>query len=228
MKRLLCLFAFSIGSALAQDAKPLFNGRNLEGWEAKGDGQWKLLAGGVLIAQPVSGAKNPFGAAWPVTLSEKQYMDWRQTQSWLYTVAEFGEYDLHLEYLTPVGGNSGVTIRDQTRGRHSYGPAPDFNKTPAHWGYEIQILNGVKTKYPSGSIYLFAPAEYGREKEADWNSLDIESRNDMIRVRLNGHLVASHAGDPARPKTGPIGLQLHDRFNVIMFRNITIRDSIKK
>ncbi len=205
------------------DWKPLFNGKDLNGWEVKGDGKWTVLAGGILIGQPVSGAKNPYGTAWPVTLTEKDYHNWRQTQSWLYTTAEFTNYDLHIEYLTPSGGNSGISLRDATRGRYAIGPTPDYNKTPAHNGYEIQILNGVKTKYPSGSIYLFAPATFGHEKENDWNSLDIESRKDMIRVKLNGHEVAVHPGDPARPKSGPIGLQLHDRFNVILFRNIRIR-----
>ena len=206
----------------AQDWKPLFNGKNLDGWQAIGDGKWTVLSGGILIGQPVSGAKNPYGTSWPVTLTEKQYMSWRQTQSWLYTTAEFTNYDLRIEYLTPSGGNSGISLRDHTRGRYAIGPTPDYDKTPAHHGYEIQILNGVKTKYPSGSIYLFAPAAFGHEKENDWNSLDIESRPNLIRVKLNGHEVATHPGDPARPKSGPIGLQLHDRFNVIMFRNLRI------
>jgi hypothetical protein len=220
---LACLL-LSAGGVSAQEWKPLFNGKNLDGWETKGDGTWKVLSGSVLIGQPVSGAKNPFGTSWPVTLTEKMYTDWRQTQSWIYTIAEFGEYDLHLEYFTPQGGNSGISIRDSTRGKYAIGPTPDYTKTPAHWGYEIQIINGVKTKFSSGSIYLFAPAEVGHEKVSDWNTIDLESRNDQIRVKLNGHLVSSHAGDPARPKTGPIGLQLHDRFNMIMFRDIRIRE----
>ncbi len=224
----LLIFAALTLPLLAQSAwKPLFNGKNLDGWHTVGDGQWKVLADGSLIGLPVSGAKNPFGTAWPVQLSEKQYHDWRQTQSWLYTVAEFGEFDLHLEYMTPSGGNSGVSIRDSTRAKFAVGPAPDYTKTPAHNGYEIQIMNAVKTKYPSGSIYLFAPATPGHEKESDWNALDIESRNDIIRVKLNGHQVAAHPGDPGRPKAGPIGLQLHDRFNVILFRNIRIREVAK-
>lgn len=208
-------------SLTAQSSSSLFNGRDLEGWQVVGDGEWKVLADGTIFAQATSGAKAPFGQ-WPVTLDQKQYMNWRQSQSWLYTVAEFGEYDLHVEYRTPSGGNSGISIRDSTRGRYAIAPTPDYEKTPAHWGYEIQILNGVKTKYPTGSVYLFAPAEFGHEKLSDWNALDIESRNDLIRVKLNGHLVASHPGEPGRPKTGPIGLQLHDRFSAIQFRNIKI------
>ena len=52
----------------------------------------------------------------------------------------------------------------------------------------------------------------------------IESRDELIRIRLNGQVVAEHPGDPTRPKVGPIGLQLHDQFNSIMFRNIRIRE----
>jgi hypothetical protein len=225
MKLLFLLAALlAVYDAPAQDWRTLYNGKNLDGWETKGDGQWKVLSDGILIAYPISGARNPFGAAWPVTVTEKQYVDWRQTQSWLYTVAEFAEFDLHVEFLTHAGGNSGISIRDSSRGQHACGPNPDFSKTPAHIGYEIQIINGAKTKFPTGSIYLFAPAAFGNEKANDWNSLDIESRQDVIRVKLNGHDVASHPGDPKRPKTGPIGLQLHDRFSIMMFRNIKIRE----
>ncbi|MEZ5354154.1 MAG: DUF1080 domain-containing protein [Bryobacteraceae bacterium] len=219
---LVCLAVASVASAA--DWRDLFNGRNLDGWEVKGDGSWKVLAGGILMAQATSADKSLFPSGYPARIEEKQYRDWRQTQSWLYTAAEFGEYDLHVEYLAAAGGNSGISIRDSTRGRYAIGPSPDYSKTPAHFGYEIQILNGVKTKWPSGSVYLFAAAEFGHEKENDWNAIDIESRNDAIRVKVNGHLVASFAGEPGRPKTGPVGLQLHDRFSVIWFRNIRIRE----
>jgi hypothetical protein len=54
--------------------------------------------------------------------------------------------------------------------------------------------------------------------------MEIESRHDMIRVKVNGQVTAEHAGDPERSKTGPIGLQLHDRFSWVMFRNIRLRE----
>jgi hypothetical protein len=57
-----------------------------------------------------------------------------------------------------------------------------------------------------------------------WNSLEIESRDKNIRVRVNGQVVAESPGDPKRPKTGPIGLQLHDQFTLMMFREIRIRE----
>jgi hypothetical protein len=52
--------------------------------------------------------------------------------------------------------------------------------------------------------------------------MEISSRNDKITVKVNGRVVAEHPGDPQRSKTGPIGLQLHDQFQVVMFRNIRI------
>jgi len=61
-------------------------------------------------------------------------------------------------------------------------------------------------------------------RSGEWNSLDIESRSDRIRVRLNGQVVAEGPGEASRPKTGPIGLQLHDQFTFALFRNIRIRE----
>ena len=54
--------------------------------------------------------------------------------------------------------------------------------------------------------------------------MDISSRNDKITIRLNGRVVAEHGGDPKRSKTGPIGLQMHDQFSIIMFRNVRIQE----
>jgi hypothetical protein len=61
-------------------------------------------------------------------------------------------------------------------------------------------------------------------REDDWNAIDIISHNDKITVKLNGRVVAEHAGDPQRSKVGLIGLQLHDQFSIIMFRNVLINE----
>jgi hypothetical protein len=60
------------------------------------------------------------------------------------------------------------------------------------------------------------------QREDDWNAMDIISRNAKITIKLNGRVVAEHAGDPQRSNVGPIGLQLHDQFSIIMFRNVRI------
>jgi hypothetical protein len=71
------------------------------------------------------------------------------------------------------------------------------------------------------------PAKDGIQFRDDSNSTDIESRIDAIRVRLNSKFASEFAGDPARSKTGPVGLQLHDRFSFVLLRNIRIREIAK-
>ena len=221
MRRLPTLLLFSTALLAAEDWRAIFNGKNLDGWEVHGDSTWTVLKDGTLVG--VRPHTSPF-KEWP--LPRDQYRAWAEPQSWLYTTAEFDQFDLHVEYWIPPGGNSGISIRDTSRGRYALpGADHDSSRTPSHIGYEIQILaNGGDDKYPTGSVYLFVPAKTGFQHADDWNNLDIESRHDMIRVRLNGQPVAESPGDPARSKTGPIGLQLHDRFSWIMFRSIKLKE----
>ena len=212
--RLLILALLLPISLPAQPWRDLFNGRDLTGWEARGTCIWTVLAGGTLAGQRTLPDLKAF--SWPI--DQKQFQSWRYKQAWLYTLDNFEEFDLQLEYWIPVDGNSGISIRDTSRGECAVGNAP----TPSHFGYEIQIAEGGK--YPSGSIYLFAPAKGLFHRRSDWNKLEIESRRNLIRVRLNGQAAAEHPGDPARPKAGPIGLQLHDQFSWALFRNIKIRE----
>ena len=200
-----------LATAANSQTVDLFNRKNLDGWEVKGDGVWTVMKDGTLLGQR--------------DLAKNAKTD--PNQSWLYTKKEFGEFDLHLEWWTRLGGNSGVSLRDQTRAIHSFGTRADPKNTPSHIGYEIQISNGYKDQYPTGSLYLFEVAKTGFQIENDWNSMDIESRNDIIRVKLNGHLIMQHSGDPKRSKVGPIGLQLHDMSTIVMFRNIRIKEIAK-
>jgi hypothetical protein len=210
MKKLLMVLGLAVAAQAAEPAVvDLFNGKNLDGWQVAGDGVWTVMSDGVLLGQR------------DTSLPKSAY---NPDQSWLYTVKEFTDFDLHVEWWTRLGGNSGVSIRDTSRARFSFGQDADPQRTPSHIGYEIQISNGYKDKYPSGSVYLLHSAKTGFQKDNDWNTFDIESRDGNIRVKLNGELVSQYAGDPKRSKIGPIGLQLHDRSTVAMFRNIRIRE----
>jgi type 1 glutamine amidotransferase len=203
--------------------RPLFNGKNLEGWEPRGDCRWTVMPDGTLFGERTPGEKAP--------PDEKTFREWRGQQAWLYTKAEYDEFDMHVEYWLPPRGNSGVSIRDRSRAHAAIGESdaerPDLARypksTPAHVGYEIQILD-YDDKNSTGSVYGLAPARTGVHRPGLWNSLDIESRHEKIRVRVNGEIVAESPGEPGRPKTGPIGLQLHDRFTTVMFRNARVRE----
>jgi hypothetical protein len=190
--------------APAADWTHLANGKDLAGWEMIGDGIWTVMRDGTILGQ-----RHPKSVK----------------QSWLYTKKDFREFDLSLEYWTRDGGNSGISIRDTSRAKYACGSDWVADKTPSHIGYEIQIaMSPGESKYPSGSIYLFAPARTGVQVQNDWNRMEIESRDNRIVVKLNGLAVAEHPGDPHRSKTGPVGLQLHDPASIVMFRNIRIRE----
>jgi hypothetical protein len=228
-RRTMQVLVFSVlPAASAQQWQTLFNGKDLDGWKPRGECTWTVLADGTLLGQRRFDIAKIF-PQWPV--EQKQFRSWWGRQAWLYTDREFGEFDLHVEYLLPPKTNSGISIRDVSRAHYAIGEPDDtavlerttLKGSPAHIGYEIQLIDPDNNRYASGSVYLFNAAKTGVQKTGAWNSLDIESRNDMIRVKVNGQQVSESPGDPQRSKTGPIGLQLHDQPTFIMFRKIRIR-----
>src|SRR4030081_3675678 len=114
MSRVVLLFTLSAMLMSAQD-RPLFNGKNLDGWEIRGDGIWTVMKDGTLIGQRPHPDSSPVGE-FPIPLAKSRA--WASPQSWLYTVAnDFDQFNLHVEYWIPPGGNSGISIRDTWRGR---------------------------------------------------------------------------------------------------------------
>jgi hypothetical protein len=183
----------------------LLNGKNLDGWQIVGDGVWNVLSDGTLMGQR--------------RLGKADY------QSWLYTKKEFGDFEVEMDLWVRLDGNSGVSILDTSRGRYAGGVEHDGSKLPSVVGYEIQIVfSSAEGKFPTGSIYHYVEGKRGFRRDNDWNRLNIEHRNGMIRVRLNGQLVAQMPRHADRAKSGPIGLQLHDVNSVLMVRNIRIKE----
>src|SRR5436190_1585572 len=138
MKKLPCIILLA-GPLAAADWKPLFNGKNLDGWEAIGDGQWTVMADGTLLGQRIGDLRKMLTPGGPLP-APQQFKGWVDTQSWLYTRrSDFGEFDLHLEYWTKTTGNSCVSIRDSSRAKWGIVTPPDYKRTPSKIGYEIQI-----------------------------------------------------------------------------------------
>jgi hypothetical protein len=200
------LTVLAVGTAWCAGPKwvNLLNGKNLDGWETVNDGIWNVLSDGTLVGQ--------------------RDMRTAEHQAWIYTKKEFSEFEFEVEFWTRARGNSGISILDTSRGHFSFGPQYVRMKTPSNIGYEIQISYGYPDDYTTGSIYNFVKAKVGAQKENDWNKMNIEHRNGMVRVKLNGVLVAERARDANRASSGPIGFQLHDKYSVVMFRHPRIRE----
>jgi hypothetical protein len=190
---------------------------DLDQWQANGDGIWTITKEKVLIGQrkPVAEKERPREGT-------PEHRGWYYQQAWLYTKAEFGDFDLSFEYWIPVGSNSGIALRDPSRGAAGVMNPPDYRKTPSKVAYEIQLNNRYPDQHLSGSIYGLAKAPAGLQNDLDWNRMEIRAREGKISIFLNGKLAAEHAAPADRPRQGPIGLQLHDQHSVAMFRNIRV------
>ncbi len=193
----------------------------LPGWQILGEGKWELDDNQVLTGyrdEDLGRLRqlNPFDFT--------MVRGWVTAQSWLYTDRDYDQYNLSLEYWVRSPGNSGVSIRDPKRAECGIKIPPDFTCTPSKTAYEIQINSDWPDKWVTGSIYGMTPALKDAQKRLEWNTLEIESRKDRIRVKVNGEVVAEHPGDPRRPLTGPIGLQLHDLTSYVRFRNVRVQE----
>src|SRR5437773_12323581 len=132
---------------------------------------------------------------WPAADSTAVQGLGRYTIVAIHQAKRFRRVRSHLEYWTKTTGNSGVSIRDTSRAKWGIVTPPDYKRTPSKIGYEIQINNRFPDPHPSGSIYGFMDAPKDANRDDDWNAMDIISRNDKITIKLNGRVVAEHAGD---------------------------------
>jgi hypothetical protein len=193
------------------DHRPLFNGRDLAGWEGGGSDAaacWKVDDGALVC----TGKPGP----------------------WLRSKAQFGDFNLRLEYLLKPGGNSGVYVRVPADGAHQGREAAQAaGGGPS--GVEVQILDDSADRYRDlqpyqscGSVYAIAPAvEHVCRPPGHWNSLEIDCRGSTYRVVHNGVVVVNAAADQfpelnERELKGYIGLQNHEE--EVRFRNLRIAE----
>ena len=190
--------------------RPLFNGRDFDGWVMEG---------------PPEGLTHPDGRpVWSVKDGEIvcQGKRWSFLR---YDRETFADFTLHVEFLMARGCNSGVGIRT--------GPidlADPQNTRPSRFCYEIQLLDDAgkpPTAHSSGSLYRYvAPAESAMRPAGEWNELEITCIGPRIRVVLNGRQIqdfdqTSLAETCDKPLAGNICLQNHG--HLIRFRNAWVR-----
>jgi hypothetical protein len=177
--------------------KPIFNGRDLEGWTKIEGGEWDVKEG-VLIGH--------HGRNWS-TNPEK-------TGSWLSTAREYGDFRLELQYAINKGGNSGVLFRSS------------HEKNPSFTGYEMQIYDGVgrpATKTGPTSIYdTVAPTKNLVRPAGQWNTVTIVAKGPKILFEVNGEKVLE--AELTRSMRGYIGLQNHDEKSEVRFRNLRLEE----
>ena len=192
------IFAFLGGCAAPSADEPgftrVFNGRNLDGWKMQGHAFWQVEHGDIV------GRQDPA----------------ETNDSWLFSEAEWSDFDLELDYKITKNCNSGVAIR-MPRER---------NGSPDMLGYEVQISDLPALKL-TGSLLHHIQSETNNVQKANaWNHLSVTCENDHILIYLNGLRVMDTRVKGS--KKGRIGMQVPkgEAFTkqVVRFRNIRVRE----
>ncbi len=183
---------------------PIFNGKDLTGWEQIGgeEGSWGV-ENGLLYTEGAGGG-------------------------WLSTDRMFDNFRLTLEFRVPEAGNSGVFLRTPREGNPAYvgmeaqvlDDYAEKYETLQPWQY-------------TGSIYAVkAPSKRVTKPANEWNTYEILCDGPIVKIWLNGELVndanlinhmdkaSEHPG--IKQRKGYIGLQNHS--TRVDYRNIHIQE----
>ncbi|NQT83845.1 DUF1080 domain-containing protein [bacterium] len=205
-----CLIGILAGAALSRAAVgqdkglvPLFNGKDLTGWQTKGN--WVVEDKGVLAIKPRPGEKG-----------------WQRYDAYLWAEGQFGDFILDLEFKIPKGGNSGVFVRVKDK----------KNPVNTGIEVQISDTYGkerVGAHDCGGVIGTIGPSRNMAKPAGKWNRMIVTCRGKRLQVRLNGEQVVDVQLDKTsqrdRPVVGYLGLQDHGV--PLWFRNIRIKLLVK-
>ncbi|MCU0879968.1 MAG: DUF1080 domain-containing protein [Pirellulaceae bacterium] len=186
------------GTASAEELKPLFDGKSLDGWVQHGGKAKYRVENGEIVGTSVPNTQNSF----------------------LCTAKEYGDFVLELEFKVHPELNSGVQIRSQVFAEErEIDVEGKKKKIPADrvHGYQVEIDPSERSY--SGAIYDearrgrfladLADNEAARKafKQGEWNKFRIECRGNTIKTWIND-VPAVSLVDDATAK-GVIALQVH-------------------
>ncbi len=201
--------------------RPLFNGRDLTGWHGLNPHSVTKLTGekrDAMLAQ----MRADFPKHWRVENGELVNDG---TGPYATTDADFGDYELLIEYKTVPKADSGIYLRGH----------PQVQIWDWHQVFDPKKPDR-RPHLGSGGLFNNSPRTLGRDPimRADkpfgqWNSLRIRQVGARVWVTLNTRLVVEGApmenfwekGKPF-PARGPFMLQTHG--GEIRWRNIFLRD----
>lgn len=207
MRVLVAFFFLAVSSAHADESTgfvPLFNGKDLAGWELKQ-------------------SKGDIKDCWSVN---EGILTCKSGTGWISTDKQFGNYVLRVEWRLQEGGNSGVFLRVP-------GVKEGVSPSQTGMEIQILDDNSAKYKGKlkpyqfSGSIYTFVPCAKPVYKGVNtWNTFEITCKVDKVTVVYNGEKVAeadmnTSAEFAKRPHKGFIGLQNHG--SAVEFKKVEIK-----
>jgi len=202
----------------------LFDGSSLQGWHSYGEAvagsAWKAEDGAIRLDDSLKQEEKITGGG-----------D-------LTTDAEYGNFDLKLDWKIDTNGNSGIIFyvnEDTVKYKKSYETGPEMQVLDNNGHPDAKII-----KHRAGDLYDLISCSKETVKPAlEWNRVEIKSLNGKLDFWLNGENVVSTTmwddnwknmianskfkqwADFGTFKSGKICLQDHG--NNVWFRNIRIK-----
>ena len=192
---LVALLAVTVQFAFAQKKEKLFNGKDLSGWTVYGTEKWYVDGDGLLVSE--SGPDKGYG--------------------YLGTTADYGDFEVELEFKQEANGNSGVFIRSTVDGTKVSGwqveVAPPGNDT-----------GGIYESYGRGWLIKPDPEKDKALKFGEWNKMKIVVKGDRVTSYVNGVEMVNYTDEKIGAGKGGVLLQIHDGGGIkVYWRNIVLK-----
>ena len=196
MKKVILVALLLVGmqTVYAQKKEKLFNGKDLTGWTVYGTEKW-YVEKGLLVSE--SGPDKGYG--------------------YLGTTAEYGDFEVELEFKQEANGNSGVFIRSTVDGTKVSG-----------WQVEVtppgNDTGGIYESYGRGWLIKPDPEKDKALKFGEWNTMRIVVQGDRVISYVNGVEMVNYADEKIGAGKGGVLLQIHDGGGIkVYWRNIVLK-----
>tara|TARA_R110002073_G_scaffold57778_4_gene146644 strand:+ start:45451 stop:46068 length:618 start_codon:yes stop_codon:yes gene_type:complete len=175
--------------------KPLFNGKNLDGWQNYGTEKWYVAENQIICE---SGPEAKYG--------------------YLGTQKKYKDFILELDFKQEANGNSGVFFRSTIEGTKISGWQVEVAPPGKHTG-------GIYESYGRGWLIKPSPIKNKALKMGEWNQLKIEVVGSRVITWLNGTKMIYLDDAKIAEGEGGIALQIHDGGGIkVKWRNLYIKE----
>src|SRR4051812_46030504 len=141
----------------------LFDGKELRGWGARGEHEWRVASG--VRVDPDDAKRFILAPGSGVMVNG----DTGRTRD-IHTLAEHGSCELHLEFCVPKGSNSGVYLQGQYEIQilDSWGKPEEETKFSTNGGIYARWVEETKTSYDGA-----APRTNASRPPGEWQQLEV-------------------------------------------------------